>query len=437
MDTSRIMLLGFGGVGRSLFKLLLEEKLFPIDNIMIADKTRKAFRYFEKNGGRKENFYLFQMDSKCYKEILDHLEAGDYFIYLAVGSDHLTLAKECAAREIHFLCTTDDTFYDQPFNEPFRYRKHFYEYKELMLATEGHATSVLQFGSNPGLVSLLTKRALKEIVETDETSFVSEHRERLRKMLEGGAYALLARELAVTAFIETDLDTTASDYEEHEDTAYSTWSVADFDAEMNDRTIQTVGSGTSLTEHLERVGVPADKVYYYNKQDGTLVLDIEGKYVKTGGYVKDQYMEGCVDAHEEVLSIHDYYTVRDSEGEILYAPSTMFVYRPCEIALRSMHHKENNFGKLITKDRMVSGGETIGICVEGRNFHPIYVGIERNYDSDREDTPTVLLVSASVLAAIRYMHDHPDEGVLLPEYLDADEILEHVSPWIPVIINRI
>ncbi|MBQ6406468.1 MAG: saccharopine dehydrogenase NADP-binding domain-containing protein [Butyrivibrio sp.] len=436
MYESKIMIFGFGGVGKSLFNIIVKENLFALDNILVVDCTRKAFRFFEKCGGKRENCILFRMDSKCYGEVLDELCPGDFFIYLAVGNDNLVLAKECAKRGIHFLCTTDDTFSDQPFTEPFRYKTHFKEYKELMDNSAGGATSVLQFGSNPGLISILTKKALIEIVQKDESDFVSRNRHHLQKLVKEGEYAELAKELRVSAFVETDLDTTISDYTEDDQTAYSTWSIADFEGEMNDRSIQKLGSEVTLSEHLDRIGVSVDEVYYYSKEDGTLVIDKSGKDITTGGYVKNEYMEGCVDAHEEVFSIHDYYTIRDEDGEISYAPSVMFVYRPCEIALNSVYHEENIRGRLITNERMLSGGEIIGICVEGKNFNPIYVGTELYYDKDAIENPTVLLVSASVYAAIRFMHDHPDKGVLFPEYLDVDEILSHVSPWLPVIVSR-
>ncbi len=437
MYSAKIMLFGFGGVAKSLLDIILEEKLFAIDNIFISDKTRRAFHYFEKKGGRKENCFLFYMDSKCYKEMLDLLSEGDFLIYLAVGNDNLVLARECAERGIHFLCTTDDTFKDVPFTEPFRYKTHFYQYKELMNKSKGGATSVLQFGSNPGLISLLTKKALMEIVDNDDSAFVSDNRGELKKLYEDGMYAKLAQKLQVTSFIETDLDTAVSDYKEDEETAYSTWNVWDFEGEMNDRSIQKLGCNASLSEHLKRIGVSADDIFSFSREDGTLVLDVSGKTVKTRGYAKTISFEGCVDAHEEVFSIHDYYSLRDEDGKLIYSPTVMFVYRPCDIALNSVYHEDNFRSRLITKDRMLSGGEIIGMCVEGNNFNPIFVGVERYYDENREDTPTVLLVAVSVYAAIRYMHDHPDQGVLFPEYLDVNEVISHISKWLPITVNRI
>ena len=93
--------------------------------------------------------------------------------------------------------------------------------------------------------------------------------------------------------------------------------------------------------------------------------------------------------------------------------------------------------RLIKKDKMISGGEIIGICVEGTKFDPIYAGTELYYEGTDFETPTVLLVSASVYAAILYMDAHPDRGVLLPEYLDANEIISGISPWLPFVSNKI
>ena len=306
-----------------------------------------------------------------------------------------------------------------------------------MMNSKGCATTVIQYGSNPGLISTITKKALTEIVEKDEGGFVSENRERLRELVRLGEFARLAQELQVSTFMETDLDTTVSDMSEDEETAYSTWNVIDFEGEMNDRSIIKLGSEVTLSELLERVGVSADKVYYYNKDDGTLVFDMPGKTIAVEGYSGERFFEGRMDAHEEVFSIHDYYTVRDKDGSISYAPTVMFVYRPCELALNSVFHEDNVRMRLITKDRMLSGFEAIGMCVEGKNFSPIYVGTELHYDKDSFETPTVLLVSASALAAIRYMSDHPKEGLLFPEYLDLDEVLKHISPYLPIVTNKI
>ena len=115
----------------------------------------------------------------------------------------------------------------------------------------------------------------------------------------------------------------------------------------------------------------------------------------------------------------------------------MFVFRPCDLALRSVFHETNTKQQLITKDRILSGGEAVGICVEGKNFSPVHVEAALSYDEKIEDSPSVLLVSASLFAAIRYAMDHPNEGILFPEYTDPKEIVSYVSKFMNVAITRL
>ena len=82
MNDPKLMILGMGMVGRSLLHILLENRMFSLDDILVTDKSRKAFNYFRDLGGRKENFIHSEVDSKCYREVLDRLESGDYLISL-------------------------------------------------------------------------------------------------------------------------------------------------------------------------------------------------------------------------------------------------------------------------------------------------------------------------------------------------------------------
>ncbi len=435
--SAKIMILGLGCVGRSLLNLLLGEKLFSPEDIMITDCSEDASDYFVSAGGKEENFINFEMNSTNYKRIFDFLNEGDFLLCLAERNDSLILAGECVSRGIHFVSASDDQFDDLYEIKPVMYRDHFLSYKELCKESKGKATGVLQFGMNPGLVSVFTKTALQNVVEMDEGEFVSCRRDYLKKLISEGKWSLLAKELKVSSFIESDFDYTESDIEEDPDTVYSTWNVSDFNEEMNDHAIIKVGTETPLSEVLKRIGLSADQVLYYSRPDGTLVLDEMGKNIRTPAYSLGKGFEGCVDAHEEVFSIHDYYTSRNEEGEIEYAPTVIFVYRPCDLALRSVFHDTNSKQKLITKDRMLSGGEAVGICVEGKNFSPVHVETALSYDGKIEDSPSILIVSASLFAAIRYAINHPNEGILFPEYTDPEEIISYVSKFMPVTVTRL
>ncbi len=136
-------------------------------------------------------------------------------------------------------------------------------------------------------------------------------------------------------------------------------------------------------------------------------------------------------------ALHDYYTVRNGDGEIVYAPTVMFVYHPCDLAFRSVFHDSNSKQRLISRDRILSGGEAVGICAEGDNFSPVLVEAALSSDKLREESPTVFPVAVSLFAAIRYIINHPSEGILFPEYTNPDEIISYVSKFLPVVITRL
>ena len=340
MIRRKLMLLGLGLVGRSLLNLLTEEHFFSIEDVRVVDMNQKAFDYFKSLGGTEENFRCLNLDSTCYQALFEDIGKGDYLIRLAEGCDDTVLVRECLERGIHYICTSDDVFRDIPPANPSYYRPHFYQYKELIGRSRGGATSILQFGMNPGLISILTKKALMEIVEGDEGAYVAQNRERLRQLIQEGNFALLAKELQVTDLIESDLDTTATDIKEEENKVYNTWNVNDFYLEMNDRSLQKLGTLVSPEEHLKRLGVSANQLYYYNRHDGTMELAVAGKNVTMKAYCGQESFTGCVDAHEELFSIYDYYTIRNEAGEIDYAPCVLFVYRPCDLAINSIYRTD-------------------------------------------------------------------------------------------------
>lgn len=444
MNNSKLTFLGMGIVGSSLLGILLKSGLFTIEDIRVIDSSMEALEVYRSFGGIEENFTHLHVDSKCFKEIFTPMNKGDFLVRLANGCGDMPLLKECQKRGIHYLCTSDDSFLDLEDTEAFRYRTHFYNMRKLMEETKECATSILQFGMNPGLISILTKKALIEIVENDDGDYVVQNREHLKSLANAGEFASLAKELKVTAFIEADFDTTQTDIREDENTIYNSWNIDDFYEEMNDRSIQKVGSLVALKDHLERFGILPEQIYYYNKHDGTLVIDAAGKDLKAKAYSGKEIFEGCIDAHEELFTIHDYYTIRDDEGEIEYAPSVVFIYRPCDCALNSVYRTDKDLfqkGKYqvmpITNDRIISGTERVGVSVEGESFHTVYVGVAPDFDKDSFETTTVLPVSVSAYAAICYILNHPEEGILYPEYLDINEVISYIERFMPVVSEKI
>ena len=441
----KIMIFGFGLIGNALLDFLLDEKTFPAGNILVSDQDEEAFAHFDSCGGVPENRLLFHMDRGNYTELLSRLTAGDFFVCLAEGIDHCVLMEACLQRGIHFICSSDDCFYDEQ-DRYFLHEQAHLEQAAAMRQQYGKAaTSVLQFGCNPGLVSIFAKRALKDIVYEDQGSFVSQNREALIGLLKHGEYSSLADRLGVRRIIEIDLDTTRTDIEEDPRALYSTWNTKDFENEMNRRALFKLGTVDSITGWLEEFQMKADQLHYSSRTDGTVILKSPGKETCITGEGTEGSFKACLIPHEELFSLYEYLSVRNPDNEIIYAPTVMFLYRPCPLAFSSLFHEENQRHELIVKTRMTAGGETVGVLVEGEGFCPRCVYTElltapehsgtagENRPPALSVTPTVYQVASSLFCALKYIIRHPDEGVLYPENLDMDEVLSDVSLFLPVI----
>lgn len=456
----KVMILGMGLVGNSLLSLLVKEQLFRIDDIWVVDQNEGQFAQYDALGGPSANRIVTDINSQNYTGLLDCLNPGDVLIALAADLDCSAILAECLKRGIHFICSSDDSFFDdsvldsdtQPTDEENDYAEqmHYDASRRSGQLYRDARTSIMQFGCNPGLISVLTKKALQDIVREDKGDFVSANRPELLEMLEKGEYPALAERLQVRSMIETDFDTTETDFQEEPDALYSTWGGSEYEWEMNRHVIFRVGVFDTPLSVLSWLHHEDQKILRFLPETGTVILEAQSKNVRMKWSGTDGTHEACAVPHEELVSLYDYYSVRDTKGHIEYAPNVLFLYHPSPLAMRSLHHPENDRYITITRDHMLSGSETVGITLIGGRFTPRYVRTVLSIDEkkpsttcpgytdlSREEmkkrtTPTILQVSVPLFAAVKYILRHPNEGVLFPENIPPDEILAEIERYLPI-----
>ena len=365
---SKIMFLGLGVVPQSLMDLLLAEKVFTTDDMLVVDQSKKALDFFRDRGGKEENILQILAGEDNYLKLFDNLGEGDFLVDLVNGMDHVVMTSECAKRGIHFISAADGWFPGKDQIE-LAYEDHFRDIREIAQDYPNGATIIENFGINQGMINIFTKKAVMDIVEEDNTPFVVENREHLRELIKKNEFAQVAKELQITQFVEANLDTTTTNITDIKpNIVYSTWNAFDFNGEMNDRSTIIVGTDAKLSEILARVDADVDQIHSFDPETRMLELSKHGKESFTKAVLGDQIIEGCVDDHEEMHSIRDYFSVWNEEGDLEYAPTVMFVYHPCEIAYNSVLTDNVEGYYVISKDEMVSGGEFVGMLVEGKNF---------------------------------------------------------------------
>jgi len=420
---TKYVIAGLGSVGRAFMRIAKQDGLFDDGELWGIDFTDGGRDAWLALGGAPERFIQQAITCDGFPQLLGFLEAGDFLFDFCAETANVDIYEFCLARDVHYLCTCDDSW---PGNDSITsMHAHYARYQELREPAAGHASSVIQIGMNPGMVSVFARRALRDIVAAQETDFVCEHAQQLSALLAAGRDGEAAQLLGVERIEISDIDVTVINDCIDPTAVYSTWNVGAFCIEYLELPFVSLGT------HLD-VDAMAGELKMYDDNDGFAVM---GSMVERETQAPFGSFRGMVISHEEVISMGDFFSVRDKAGKLLYKPSVFFVYKPSDAAAGSVHlmvargERKPNKTILITRDRMAFGGEAVGIVLRGREFPDRYVGNYLDLADTVVDNPTIMQVAAPSYAAFKYMKAHPREGLLFPENLDPNEMMEYALPY--------
>ena len=414
-------LLGLGVIGESFLRIFRESGLFDPESFYVIDCDSSKKERFVNLGGSADHFFACMVNGENCTELLAKLNPGDTLIDLAENIRNIKLLNYCLAHGVHYLSTADASFNEED-------RSVFSNFREFQQAKKKFppdaATSIIEYGMNPGLVSAFVKAAIDDIIGQDSSPYVKEHRGRLEELTEGGRYAEAAALLKITGIAEVDHDDQKPIIPFEEDVFYTTWNAYACFEECSFHPQIAFGSAEDLhaCPRVFRAG-----------EEGCFAM-IEGKAsdCRVRIWSPQGIMEGNLTVHEEIYPIRDFLRFRE------YAPTVYFVYCPCEYARRSHALFPNELPKkihLLRKEEIVSGGESVGMILYGEHFHPRYFGCYLLTENAKE-TATAVQVSASLFAAVQYMQNHPDSGLLFPEDLDHREVLKSASRYLGTYISK-
>lgn len=403
---------GFGSVGASFLEKLKDNGYFIPELFYCIDPNEKAKELFIHLGGLDSHFDIDQIDKNNYLQYLKRLEKDDYLLDFCIDVKNLSILRYCLENNIHYLSTADSSWNPDP--TWISNHQHYLEYVKIQkeFNTEKRNTCVIQFGMNPGLVSSFAKQCLKEIIDKDQTFYIKSHRAKLKRLLKKGSYGFVCKKIGVTDIQEVDNDNQETKIPYDDSICYSTWNVWGYYYE-------TVSSPEIAFGNKKRY-FKYNKVYDCDIKDLYLALYHAGFEYPATFYSPQGIVEGHLSTHEEVFTIRRFFT----HGR--YRPTVHFIYSPCTYATKSIIQFKNEIPEklhLITKDEISGGGESVGIIIRGKKFKARYFG---NYLNSNEinESATILQVSASAYAAFVYMTKHKQDGMLFPEEMNENELLE-------------
>lgn len=441
----KIVQFGFGAVGKSFYEKVQKEIKFNENNYYVITADKSEFNAYINMGGMVANFVESNVSKDNFKEVFEkYLGEGDLLIDFADTVGTKDICKWCAEKNIMYINTGEADWPESWYsilNENLLKNKLKEEYHNNNFVNK--YPIVLQHGNNPGLVSHFVKAGIEYIVNTQ-----FKKNKKLKKLIKDNKFNEAAKYLDIKMIHINDIDLQKINDVYNKDKMYNTWCIDSFFFEMLSES--TIDIGTH-----ERIDFE-DKCKLVDYKNGFAELKKLAAETKCCTYYPNGKFEGFLVPHEETITIAKSLEVKEA-GKVIYRPSVMFVYSPCEYARKYMKDAkvndypesnpqkpedcENENGVTITrgylypqraeivyKEKIESGTEYVGVLLIGENFKPVWVGnrielsfLYKNLKDSYWQTPTITPVAMSALSAICWMIKNKDKGDIyfpddIPDY---------------------
>jgi len=422
----RLLMVGCGSIGQAMLPLLLRHlEIAPAQiSILAADDRGEAIAReygvaYEISALTPDNFHA----------VLDgRLQRGDFLLNLSVDVSSLALIALCHARGALYLDTCIEpwagTYTDPSLTAS---QRSNYALREEVLAWgrahPGGPTAVLTQGANPGLASAFVKQALLNLA--------ADAGQAPAKPASHADWARLAQALGVRVIHVAERDTQLTPRRKAKDEFVNTWSVDGFMAEG--RQPAELGWGTH-ERHW-----PADAARHGHGSDAAIYLNRPGAATRVRSWTPlEGPYHGFLITHGEAISIADHLTLKDG-AQVHYRPTVHYAYYPCDDAVLSLHEAAGHNWQLqphqhILREEITQGVDELGVLLLGHARGAYWYGSRLSIRQARRLLPhnsaTSLQVVAGVLAGLVWALRHPQRGVVEPEDLDHELVLQIARPYL-------
>jgi len=415
-----ILVLGFGGVGQSILPVILRHLDVSPSAVVVLDKeVRPEFAKYEDLGVTYVHREIVK--SNLVPTLNELLSPGDLLINVSLNIDGLEIVEWCLQNNVLYIDTSIERWATEPdeiipeLGERTLYTTH-QEMRRMASAYPGASTCVVTHGANPGLVSHFVKAALLKLAkDTGLKTGTPESQEQ---------WGMLAEALNVKIIQTAERDTQILKEPKRVNEFVNTWSCEGFWAEG--RAPAEMGWGTHEKE------IPADG----KELAGGSVLYLEQPGVETtvkswvplGGT-----FNGYLIQHSEAITISEYFSTEN------YRPTCYYAYQPCDAAIASVHEMKGqelwmHRKTRIAKNSIQSGIDELGVLLLGHERNALWYGSQLSIEESRElvegQNATTLQVVGSMLGAIVWMLDNPNQGYCEPEDLPFEFVLNIASPFL-------
>lgn len=427
--SGRLVMVGCGSIGQGVLPLLLRHIDLAPRQITIVNSDERGRAVAEAMG---VTYVVSPLTRENLAAVLSPLVGqGDFLLNLSVDVSSVALIGFCREAGALYLDTCVEPwaggYTDTSLSASERSNYGLRE-SALALRGQGGPTALITHGANPGLVSHFVKQALLNIAEdTGVVTTVPTTR---------AEWAALAQTLSVKVIHIAERDTQVANIPKQRDEFVNTWSVDGF-----------VGEGCQPAElgwGTHEPAFPQDGRRHAFGCGAAIYLERPGASTRVRTWTPlEGPFHGFLITHNESISIADYYTVGEG-AQAAYRPTVHYAYHPADDAVLSVHELAGKNWEMQSRtrlmmDEIISGTDELGVLLMGHAKGAYWFGSRLSIEEARSLVPynnaTSLQVTAAVLAGVIWAMENPDRGVIEPDAIDHDRILEITKPYLGEVVG--
>lgn len=312
-----IIMIGFGSIGRGTLPLIERHFNFDKTRLVVIDPREDIAAFLAE---RNILHIRTHLTKENYKEVLKPLLKGvqgqGFCVNLSVDAASVDLMRLCRKHGMLYIDTVVEPwpgfYFDADADNASRTN---YSLRETMLKEKarkpGGTTAVSTCGANPGMVSWFVKQALINLAK-DTGLDIEEPQPHDRE-----AWAKLMKQLGVKGVHVAERDTQRAKDPKPFGAFWNTWSVEGFIAEG----FQPAELGWGTHENW----MPKNAKKQKKGSKAAIYLDQPGANTRVRTWCPGQGPQyGFLVTHNEAISISDYFTVRNDDGDVTYRPTCGF-----------------------------------------------------------------------------------------------------------------
>jgi homospermidine synthase len=460
----KVILLGCGGVGKCALYYLPRFLRVSYDQVVIIDRqiTPKSFPTVQHALKKGAKYIHFTITARNFEHLLTHTikcNTGDIILDLTTRTDCNALFRICRRLQLHYINTSVEQSEVQELSSVDHIWMQHAKIREIAERTKhyGSATTCIEMGMNPGLISIFVKQGILDIARyiikhkqthTKQDAFVLKS---LRAYVKTRDYRRIGELLQINTIHCSEIDTQTYEVG-HQRAFLNTWSCLGLVDEAFENVEVSMGTHEKdvpfqkkdvkeIVPGLVTIAKPSSRTMFRSY----LPKNIDRETGKT------EFMEikGPAIHHGEVVSLNRFLATDT------WVPTMHYVYQMApqtKKALHDMSEKQlidisNDTRKwkvLNMHDDQLNGTDNVGATfflatnpITGERKPWAYwcgTMLDTHYTShvlkDKYFGPTTIQVIAGMLSAAKYVLRYPDKGLLFPEDIPESFILKHARRYL-------